>query len=326
MRKVGIAGTGSYVPEKILTNAELSKMVDTNDEWIFTRTGIKERRIAEKGQGVSDLAYVAAQRALESARMSAKDIDLIIVGSISADYRFPSTACMLQNMLGCRPIGAFDLEAACSGFIYGLEMAWRHIQCGVIDTALVIGGEVLSAFTNYSERSTCILFGDGAGAVILKAEERQGEVLDATMGSDGSGAEIMIVRGGGSRLPMDYDVLEKKLHLMEVRGREVYKVVTQKLGEVVMELLDRNKYTLKDLSWVIPHQMNMRIIEAAVGRMGLPMEKCYTNILKYGNTSAASIPLALDEAVREGSIKKNDLIALVAFGGGITWAGTLVRW
>jgi 3-oxoacyl-[acyl-carrier-protein] synthase-3 len=326
MRKVGIAGTGSYLPDKILTNDDLSKIVDTNDEWIFTRTGIRERRVVEKGTGVSDLAFIAAQRALEAARMEPKDIDLIIVASISADYRFPSTACLLQNMLGCRTIGAFDLEAACSGFVYGVDMAWRRIQCGIINTALIIGGEVLTAFTDYTERSTCILFGDGAGAVILKAEETQGQLIDATMGSDGSGADIMIVRGGGSKLPMDYDVLEKKQHLMEVRGREVYKFVTQKLGEVVLELLDRNKYSVDDLAWVIPHQMNMRILEAAANRMGLPMEKCYTNIHKCGNTSAASIPIALDEAVREGTIKKNDLLALVAFGGGITWAGALVRW
>jgi len=326
MRKVGIAGTGSNVPEKILTNDALSRMVDTNDEWIFTRTGIKERRVVEKGTGVSDLAHIASQRALEAAKMSPKDIDLIIVASISADYRFPSTACMLQNMLGCRMVGAFDLEAACSGFVYGVALAWKQIECGVINSALIVGGEVLTPFTNYSDRSTCILFGDGAGAVILRADETQGQLLDTTMGADGSGADIMIVRGGGSKLPMDYDVLEKKLHLMEVRGREVYKVATQKLGEIVFELLDRNKYKVEDLAWVIPHQMNMRIIEAAASRMGLPMEKCYTNLHKYGNTSAASIPLALDDAVREGSIKKNDLVALVAFGGGITWAGALIRW
>jgi 3-oxoacyl-[acyl-carrier-protein] synthase-3 len=275
---------------------------------------------------VSDLALIASQRALEAARMTPKDIDLIIVASISADHRFPSTACLLQNMLGCRTVGAFDLEAACSGFVYGVALAWKQIECGVINNALIVGGEVLTAFTNYADRSTCILFGDGAGAAILKAGETQGLLIDTTMGADGSGADIMIVRGGGSKLPMDYEVLEKKQHLMEVRGREVYRVVTQKLGEVIVELLDRNKYTLDDLTWVIPHQMNMRIIEAAASRMGLPMEKCYTNIHKYGNTSAASIPLALDEAVREGSIKKNDLVALVAFGGGITWAGALIRW
>jgi 3-oxoacyl-[acyl-carrier-protein] synthase-3 len=326
MKKVGIAGTGSYVPEKILTNEDLSRMVDTSDEWIFTRTGIKERRVVEKGTGVSDLAYIASQRALESAKMTPKDIDLIIVASISADYRFPSTACMIQNMLGCKSVCAFDLEAACSGFVYGVAMAWKQIECGAINSALIVGGEVLTAFTNYSDRSTCILFGDGAGAVILKADETQGQLLDITMGSDGSSADIMIVRGGGSKLPMDYEVLEKKLHLMEVRGREVYKFVTQKLGEIVTGLLDRNKYKIEDLAWVIPHQMNMRIIEAAASRMGLPMEKCYTNMQKYGNTSAASIPLALDDAVREGTIKKNDLVALVAFGGGITWAGALIRW
>ncbi|RKY26357.1 MAG: 3-oxoacyl-ACP synthase [Planctomycetota bacterium] len=325
-RKVGIAGTGSYLPPKVLTNDDLEKIVDTSDEWIFTRTGIKERHVAEKGQGVSDLAFIASQRALEAANVTPDDIDLIAVGTISADYRFPSTACLLQDMLGCRKIGAFDVSAACSGFIYALSMAWKQIETGMCDTALVVGGEVLTAFTNYTDRTSCILFGDGAGAVVLRADAEQGVLIDTSLGSDGSGADIMIVRGGGSKIPVDYDVLEKNLHLMEVRGREVYKYCTQMLHTVVIDILEKNGYSKEDLAWVIPHQMNMRIIEASARRMGTPVEKWYTNIERFGNTSGATIPIALDEAVRNGSIKKDDLLAMVAFGGGITWAGALLRW
>ncbi len=326
IRKVGIVGTGSYLPEKILTNSDLEKIIDTSDEWIFTRTGIRERHVAEKGQGVSDLALIASQRALEAAGMTPKDIDLIIVGTISGDYRFPSTACLLQDRLGCRKIGAFDVSAACCGFIYALDMAWKQIEYGTCNTALVVGAEILTAFTNYKERNSCILFGDGAGAVILKADAEQGHMIDTSLGSDGAGADIMIVRGGGSKMPMDYDVLEKGLHLMEVRGREVYKYCTQILHNVVIDILKKNGYTKEDVAWVIPHQMNMRIIEASARRMDTPVEMWYTNIEKCANTSGATIPIALDDAVRDGSIKKGDLLAMVAFGGGITWAGALLRW
>ena len=326
IRKVGIVGTGSYLPEKILNNSDLEKIIDTSDEWIFTRTGIRERHVAEKGQGVSDLALIASQRALEAAGMTPKDIDLIIVGTISGDYRFPSTACLLQDRLGCRKIGAFDVSAACCGFIYALDMAWKQIEYGACNTALVVGAEILTAFTNYKERNSCILFGDGAGAVILKADAEQGHMIDTSLGSDGAGADIMIVRGGGSKMPMDYDVLEKGLHLMEVRGREVYKYCMQILHNVVIDILKKNGYTKEDVAWVIPHQMNMRIIEASAKRMDTPVEMWYTNIEKCANTSGATIPIALDDAVRDGSIKKGNLLAMVAFGGGITWAGALIRW
>jgi len=326
IRKVGIVGTGSYLPEKILTNSDLEKIVDTSDEWIFTRTGIRERHVAEKGQGVSDLALIASQRAIEAADITPGDIDLIIVGTISSDYRFPSTACLLQDRLGCRKIGAFDVSAACCGFVYALDMAWKQIEYGACNTALVVGAEVLTAFTNYKERNSCILFGDGAGAVILKADAEQGHMIDTSLGSDGAGADIMIVRGGGSKMPIDYDVLEKGLHLMEVRGREVYKYCTSILHTVVMDILEKNEYTKEDLAWIIPHQMNMRIIEASARRMDTPVEMWYTNIEKCANTSGATIPIALDDAVRDGSIKKSDLLAMVAFGGGITWAGALIKW
>ena len=326
IRKVGIVGTGSYLPEKILTNSDLEKIVDTSDEWIFTRTGIRERHVAEKGQGVSDLALIASQRAIEAADITPGDIDLIIVGTISSDYRFPSTACLLQDRLGCRKIGAFDVSAACCGFVYALDMAWKQIEYGACNTALVVGAEILTAFTNYKERNSCILFGDGAGAVILKADAEQGHMIDTSLGSDGAGADIMIVRGGGSKMPIDYDVLEKGLHLMEVRGREVYKYCTSILHTVVMDILEKNEYTKEDLAWIIPHQMNMRIIEASARRMDTPVEMWYTNIEKCANTSGATIPIALDDAVRDGSIKKSDLLAMVAFGGGITWAGALIKW
>ncbi len=323
---VGIVGTGSYLPEKVLNNHDFEQMVDTSDEWIFTRTGIKERRIAPPGTPTSDLCVEAAKRALDMAGLKATDIDLIIVGTITPDYGFPSTACMLQHKLSCRNVGAFDLSAACSGFLYGLSIASRYLDNRNYKVALVLGAEVLSSVTNYEDRTSCILFGDAAGAAVLHADAPHGHVLDTSMGSDGSGGDFMIIPSSGSAMPVCRDTVEKNLHKMQIRGREVYKFVVKKMGDVVKEIVTRNGYSIDDLAMIIPHQMNIRIIEGAAKRMGTPLDKWYLNIERYGNTSAATIPVALDEVVRQELIKHGDLIAMTAFGGGITWGGGLVRW
>ena len=323
---VGIVGTGSYLPEKILNNHDFERMVDTSDEWIFSRTGIRERRIAPPGTPTSDLCIEAAGNALDMAGLKPDDIDLIIVGTISPDYRFPSTACMVQHKLGCRQIGAFDVSAACSGFLYGLSIASNYLGNGECKVALVLGAEMLSSLTNYEDRTSCILFGDAAGAAIVHSGASNGHIIDVTMGSDGSGGDIMIVPSSGSAMPVSPETVEKKLHKMVIRGREIYKYSVSKVGSIVAEICEQNDFKVEDLGMIIPHQMNMRIIEAAAKRLGTPVEKWYANIERYGNTSAATIPVALDEVVRNDLVKRDDLIAMTAFGGGITWAGGLLRW
>lgn len=328
LRNVKIAGTGCYLPQQRLTNADLEKMVDTNDEWIVQRTGMHERRVAAPDQATSDLAIEAAKNALESAGMQATDLDMIIVATVTPDTIFPSTACRVQHGIGARQIPAFDLAAACSGFIYGLSMARTQIASGVINNVLVIGAEVLTRFTDYTDRGTCILFGDGAGAAILTpaADDEESRIIDTHMASDGSGADLLILPGGGSLNPPCQDMIDKRLNYMVIQGKAVFKQAVSNIVRLVDESLERCGLKREDITMVIPHQMNARIIESAAHRLNIPLEKVFMNLEKYGNTSAATIPIALDEASRQGVIKKGDLLSLVTFGGGLTWASALVRW
>ena len=327
MRKVRISGTGSYLPEKRLTNADLAKLVATDDDWIVKRTGMRERRVAAPDQATSDLAAEAARRAVENAGLSPKDIDLIIVATVTPDTVFPSTACRVQHKLGARTVPCFDLAAACSGFIYSLGVAQAQIASGFAEHALIVGAEVLTRFTDYQDRGTCILFGDGAGdAVLSPSAEGQGHVLDLKLAADGNGADIMIIPGSGSLNPPSPETLAKRLHFIRIEGRAVFKQAVSTIVEQVEQSLSRCGLTRDDLDLIIPHQMNARIIESAAKHLDIPMEKVFVNLDKYGNTSAATITIALDEACRQGRIKKDDLLALVAFGGGLTWASALIRW
>ena len=321
----GVLGTGSFLPEKILSNHDLEKMVDTSDEWIVTRTGISERRMAEQKTATSDLAIEAANRALTNARIKPEKIDLVVVTTITPDMFFPSTACLVQNAIGAKNAGAFDLSAACSGFVYGLSTASAMIASGAIKHALVIGAETLTKITNYEDRSSCILFGDGAGAVVLGPANKH-IIAYTKLGSDGSGGDIMKVPAGGSRLPATEKTVREKRHYMEIRGREVFSFAVRKMQECIQDALDANGYTADDISLIVPHQVNLRILAAAAEKFGLPMEKVEVNIQKYGNTSSASIPIALDEAVQAGKLKKGNVVILVAFGAGLTWGSALVEW
>ena len=328
LRQVKIAGTGSYLPEKRLTNAELEKMVDTNDEWIVQRTGMRERRVAAPDQATSDLCIIAANRAIENAGITAEDIDLIIVATVTPDTIFPSTACRVQHGIGARQVPAFDLAAACSGFIYGLSMARTQIASGVMNNVLVIGAEVLTRFTDYTDRGTCILFGDGAGAAVLKPAEDDSisKIIDTHMASNGAEADMLILPGGGSLHPPSPEMLEQRLNYIVIHGRAVFKQAVSNIVRIVFESLDRCGYSSEDIDMIIPHQMNARIIESAAKRLDIPMDRIFMNLDKYGNTSAATIPIALDEANRQGVIKRGDLLSLVTFGGGLTWASALVKW
>jgi len=326
-RRVRIAGTGSFLPEKVLTNADFERMVDTSDEWITTRTGIKERHIVDGGVVTSDLAYEASKLALEDAKVSVEQLDLIIVASITPDTILPASACWLQAKLGAFNAGAFDILAACSGFLYAANIAWQFIATGRYERILVVGAECLSKFTNYQDRTSCILFGDGAGAAVLSAcQDGPGEILYGMMGADGRGAEIMIMPAGGSRRPPSHETVDNREHYMAVRGRETYKFAVEKMADLVAESLKAAGLAPADLRWIIPHQVNTRILEGAAKRLGIPMEDMYVNIDRVGNTSAASVPIALDEANRKGLLKCGDLVALVAFGGGLTWSSMILRW
>jgi len=326
-RRVRISGTGSFLPEKILTNADFERMVDTSDEWIITRTGIKQRHVIEPGTATSDLAAEASRRAMEEAGVTPDKLDLIIVATITPDTLLPSAACHLQAKLGALNAGAFDVAAACSGFVYGANVAWQFIQTGRYDNILVVGAECLSTITDYQDRSSCILFGDGAGAAVFTAsDDGRGEVLYGTLGADGRGADIMMMPAGGSRRPASHETVENREHYMTIRGRETYKFAVEKMADLVAQSLQEAGLTTADLRWIIPHQVNTRILEGAAKRLGVPMDDMYVNIDRIGNTSAASIPIALDEANRKGLLRSGDVVALVAFGGGLTWASMILRW
>jgi 3-oxoacyl-[acyl-carrier-protein] synthase III len=322
-----IVGTGSYVPPKTLTNADLEKMVDTNDEWIVTRTGISERHVASDEEATSDLAYEAALQALASANLDAMDLDLILVATITPDMAFPSTACFLQDRLGARRAGAMDVSAACSGFVYGLAVADGMLRLGTVRTALVVGAETLTKIVNWQDRNTCVLFGDGAGAVVLRAAEGERGILSTHLFADGSKGPLLIAPGGGSRHPVSQSVLDAglcKIHM--ANGNEVFKVAVRAMEDAALTALKHNGLEVSDVGLLVPHQANLRIINAVGQRLGVPEEKVCITIKKYGNTSAASIPIALDEAVQAGRVHAGDLVLLCAFGGGLTWGSALIRW
>jgi len=321
---VGILGTGKYVPERRLTNRDLEQMVDTNDEWIVTRTGIRERRIADAAQATSDLAYEASVRALAAAGLTADQIDLIIVATITPDMFFPSTACLLQDRLGAKQSAAFDLSAACSGFIYGLATANGFIQSGLYRRILVVGAETLSRITDYTDRNTCILFGDGAGAVVVGEVPEGRGFRSFVLGADGSGGELLRICGGGSRMPSDAQTVADKRHYLEMNGRDVFKFAVRVMGSAAEEALAKAGLGKSDIDLLVPHQANIRIVQSALERLGLSADKAMVNLDRYGNVSAASIPLALAEAVEEGRAKEGDRLVLVGFGGGLTWGSTVL--
>ena len=326
MLKARIISTGSYVPENVITNNDLEQIVETSDEWITERTGIKERRIVNGAQATSDLACEAAHKALKRAGLKPDDIDLIIVATISGDMVFPSTACFLQQKLGAKKAAAFDLNAACSGFLYGLHLANSLIKSGAHKRILLVGAEVLSKFTDWGDRTTCVLFGDGAGAVLLEGTKEKQGVYSTHIYSDGSLSDLICLPGGGSKNPCSKETILKRLHFMKMKGNETFKVAVRTLEELASKTLEANDLDPSKLSLLIPHQANLRIIQATAKRLGLTSEKVFINIEKYGNTSAASIPIALDEAVRSGRCRKGEYTLLEAFGGGLTWASSLIRW
>jgi len=326
VRRAGILGLGASIPEKVITNFDLEKMVDTSDEWIRTRTGIRERRVAPEGQTTSDLALAAARQALAAAGLTAERLDLIIVATVTPDMPFPATACLVQERLGAHRAAAFDLEAACSGFVYALTTGAQFIQAGVYDYVLVIGAETLSRIVDWTDRSTCVLLGDGAGAVVLGPVPDDAGILAAYLGADGSGADLLKQPAGGSLLPASLETVKRRLHFIQMQGREVFRFAVNIMGDAAQKALAQCGLTFADVDLYVPHQANYRIIEASAKRFGLPMEKVMVNIDRYGNTSAASIPVALNEAFRAGRIKSGDIVLLVAFGGGLTWGAAVVKW
>ena len=325
-RTCSITGVGSYVPEKVLTNADLEKMVDTTDEWITTRTGIKERRISAKEEFTSDMAAKAAQRAMKMAGVTAAQIDLIIIATITPDMPFPATACFVQQKIGAKRAAAFDLEAACSGFIYGLEIGQQFIMSRTHDTVLVIGAEKLSAITDWKDRNTCVLFGDGAGAAVLQNRENSHGLLTAVMGADGSKANLLFMPGGGSRCPATKDSVDARQHFLHMSGKETFKNAVKAMCSAAQEVLRRCEVDITRIKCVIPHQANRRIIDAVGERLGATPEQMFINVDRYGNTSAASVAIALDEAVASGKIQRGDLILLVVFGAGLTWGAAVIEW
>ena len=325
-RTCSITGVGSYVPEKILTNADLEKLVDTSDEWITTRTGIKERHMAAKDEFTSDMAAKAAQRAMKMAGVTASQIDLIIVATITPDMPFPATACFVQQKIGAKRAAAFDLEAACSGFIYGLEIGQQFIMSRTHDTVLVIGAEKLSAITDWKDRNTCVLFGDGAGAAVLQNRENSHGLLTAVMGADGGKANLLFMPAGGSRCPASRDSVDARQHFLHMSGKETFKNAVQAMCSAAQEVLRRCEVDITRIKCVIPHQANRRIIDAVGERLGATPEQMFINVNRYGNTSAASVAIALDEAVTSGKIQRGYLLLLVVFGAGLTWGAAVIEW
>jgi 3-oxoacyl-[acyl-carrier-protein] synthase III len=324
-RYSAITGWGKYVPEQTLTNADLERMVDTSDEWITSRTGIKERHIASAGETAATLSIAAGREALERAGITGADLGLVIIATVSQDYKFPSTANLVQHALGAQ-CGAFDMQAACSGFLYALSVAHQFITTGAIKHALVVGVEVLSRVVDYTDRGTCILFGDGAGAVVLSASDEPGGLLGFTLGSDGAKPELLYVPAGGSKEPLTEQGLREGRQWVQMQGGEVFKFATRIMGTAMEEALSHAGMTAEDMDLFIPHQANLRIIESASKRLGLPPEKVFVNIEHYGNTSAAAVPIALCEAIEQGRVQQGQHLGMVAFGAGLTWAAAVVRW
>ncbi len=326
IRKTRISGIGSYIPKRVLTNAELEKMVETSDEWISTRTGIKERRIAAKEEAASDLAYHASKKALQSAGIEPKSLDMIIVATITPDMLFPATACILQQRLGVGDIPAFDLEAACSGFLYGISVASQFITTGVYNNILVVAAEALSKIIDWQDRNTCVIFADGAGAAVLQSSSDSSRIISIYLGADGGGAELVGVPAGGSRMPASLDTVKNRQHYMKMKGNELFKRAVRIMVEAASISLKKGGLTYRDVDFFIPHQANIRIIQAVAKRMNLNMDKVYINLNKCGNMSAASIAVALDQVVGEGKVKKGDTVLLTSFGGGLTWGSIVLEW
>ncbi|PIQ88568.1 MAG: 3-oxoacyl-ACP synthase [Candidatus Omnitrophica bacterium CG11_big_fil_rev_8_21_14_0_20_42_13] len=324
-KKIGIIGLGSYLPKKILANCDLEKMVDTSDEWITTRTGIKQRRIASKDEATSDLAIKAARAALKDAGLTAKDLDLIIVATITPDMQFPATACLVQKNLGADKAICFDISAACSGFVYALVTAEQFIISGVCKNALIIGAEKLSSITDWTDRNTCVLFGDGAGACVL-AKVNSGGIVSRYLGSDGMNSDLLLLPAGGSRMPASSETVKKHLHFIKMQGNELFKLAVRIMSKAAEVALSKIGLSCKDIDILIPHQANIRILLAVAKKMGLPEKKIYFNIEKYGNMSSAATVIALCEAVRSKRIKKGDIVVLDAFGAGLTWGAVVIKW
>ncbi len=322
-----ISGTGSYLPEKLLTNADLEKIVDTNDAWIVERTGIQQRHIAADNQVTSDLALIAAQRAMQAAGISADDLDMIIFSTVSPDQIMPSAACMLQKKLGARQIMAFDLSAACSGFVYGLAVADQFVKTGLYRHVLVVGAEILHRFVNYEDRETCILFGDGAGAAIITRAQPQetSEILSVHLHADGNLGELFVLPAGGSAIPISERVLKEKLQYVRMKGREIFKNAVRTMSQCCQEAIETNNMSIDDIDWMIPHQANSRILEAVAKHFGIPAEKVVMNVHDTGNTSAATVPIALDQAIRDGRVQRGQTILLTAFGAGLTSGSAMLR-
>ena len=325
-RHAHIVGWGKYVPRRVLTNDDLAQLVDTSDEWIRTRTGIVERRVAEDEETTATMAVQAAQQALEVARLSPAQLDLIIVATATPDHLFPATACLVQDALGATHAAAFDLAAGCTGFVYGLAIAADLIAAGAYRIALVIGAETLSRIVDWTDRETCVLFGDGAGAVVLQAGEDEGGVLASVLGADGSGGGLLRLPAGGSKIPASERTVAERLHFVEMKGREVFRFAVRAMPAATREVLAKAGLSLADLNLLIPHQANQRIIEAATKSLNLAAETVYSNLARYGNTSAASVPIALCEAVEEGRLQPGHLVVMVGFGAGLTWGATAIRW
>jgi 3-oxoacyl-[acyl-carrier-protein] synthase-3 len=325
-RTVSIIGTGSYVPEKILTNEDLSRMVDTSDEWITTRTGIKERRIAAKDEFTSDMATKAALKAIEQANITAAEIDLILVATATPDMLFPATACFVQKNIGATNAACLDISAACAGFLFGVEIAQQFITSHTHDTVLVIGADKLTSITNWTDRNTCVLFGDGAGAAILRHRGGTHGVISTHIGSDGQFTDILFMPGGGSRCPITTENVGRNLNTIHMSGKEVYKQAVTAMLSAAQKALEQSGLSIEDIACVIPHQANLRIIEGIADRLKIPLERFYVNLDRYGNTSAAAVAIALDEANRTGRIKAGDFVLMVVFGGGLTWASTVIEW
>jgi 3-oxoacyl-[acyl-carrier-protein] synthase-3 len=321
-----VIGTGAYLPERRLTNQELERTVETSDRWIVERTGIRERRIAAPEEATSDLAAAAGRQALAAAGVPASSVELIIVATATPDMLFPSTACLAQERLGAKQAFAFDLSAACTGFLYALSVADQYIRAGTYRTVLVIGAEVLSRMVDWTDRTTCILFGDGAGAAVLQADRGERGILSTHLHSDGALWDLIHIPGGGSRRPPSAETLAERMNFVKMKGSETFRVAVRALEEVAREALAANHLSTEQLALIVPHQANLRILQAVAERLAVPAEKVMINVDRYGNTSAASIPIALDEAVRGGRVKPDDLLLLEAFGAGLTWGAAVVRW